>query len=138
MLSSEEKKQFTNSNNLIRIITPDTLPESDTFNPNNFLDDKNSFINNSMSVKIITQKNNKDKISQNNTNNNIKESNNNKRIDRKGNKICKNGKKKVTFIDKISNNKFANIIKVESFKEYNKMEEIKSNFVNHNGCCLIQ
>ena len=137
MLSTEEKKQFVNSNDLIRIITPDTLPESDTFNPNNFLDDKNSFINNSMSVKVIAQKNNKDKITYN-TNNNIKESNNSKRFDRKGNKICKNGKQKVTFIDKISNNKFAKIIQIESFKEYNKMEEIKSNCVNHNGCCLIQ
>ena len=138
MLSYEKEKQFVNINNLIRIITPDTLPESDTSNHNNFQNDQNSFGKNIISEKILEPKNIKDKGSLNNINNNIKKSNNYKRLDRYGNKICKNGRQKVTFIDKISNNKFANIIKVESFKEYNKMEEIKNNFVNHNGCCLIQ
>ena len=50
-----------------------------------------------------------------------------KRFDRLGNEICKNGKQKVTFIDKVSE---------RSFKEYNKMEDI--NLAQHNGCCLIE
>ena len=138
MLSSEERKQLVTSNNLIRRKTPETLPESNIYNPHYFQDDQNSFVKNTMAEKIIGPKNNEDKIFHNNSDNNIKESNENKRFDRNGNKICKNGKHKITFIDKISNNKFANITKVESFKEYNKMEEIKTNIVNHNGCCLIQ
>ena len=59
-----------------------------------------------------------------------------KRFDRLGNEICKNGKQKVTFIDKVTNNSFKKYINIESFKNYNKIED--ENIVQHNGCCLIE
>ena len=59
-----------------------------------------------------------------------------KRVDRFGSPITKGGKKhKVTFIDKITKKNFADVIKIESFKEENKMEEITD--TKKNNCCLI-
>ena len=66
-----------------------------------------------------------------NSNNNLLS----KRFDRNGNEICKKGKQKVTFLDKITNNRLVEFINVENFKKYNKLEEI--NIVEHNKCCLI-
>ena len=130
MLLNEDKQYCCNSpkSNFVRIITPNTQPETDTFSPIPSQDNQISFLNNNMPEQIPNIM--KKKTS--------KSSSNNKRIDRNGNIICKNGRQKITFIDKISKNKITDIIKVESFKEYNKMEEITSNCVVHNGCCLIQ
>ena len=61
---------------------------------------------------------------------------NNKRMDQLGNPIIKKGKQKVTFIDKISNQKFEDVIKIESFKDYNKTEETTSKNSN-NTCCFL-
>ncbi len=58
-----------------------------------------------------------------------------KRVDRFGTPIAKGGKQKVTFIDRITKNNFTYVIKVESFKEFNKMEEVSS--TKKNNCCLI-
>ena len=58
-----------------------------------------------------------------------------KRVDRFGAPIVKGGKHKVTFIDRITKNNFTVVIKVESFKEYNKMEEVSN--TKRNNCCLI-
>ena len=58
-----------------------------------------------------------------------------KRYDKLGNLITKGGKQKVTFIDKITCKNFIEVIKIESYKEYNKMEEV--NPYNNNGCCLL-
>jgi hypothetical protein len=59
-----------------------------------------------------------------------------KRLDRFGCPITKGGKQRVTFIDKITKTNFVEIVKIESFKDYNKMEEIRSS--NHtNTCCEI-
>ena len=59
-----------------------------------------------------------------------------KRLDRFGCPILKGGKQRVTFIDKITKTNFVEVIKIESFKEFNKMEEVKSS--NHrNTCCEI-
>ena len=58
-----------------------------------------------------------------------------KRVDRFGTPISKGGKQKVTFIDRITKNNFTYVIKVESFKEFNKMEEVSS--TKKNNCCLI-
>ena len=58
-----------------------------------------------------------------------------KRVDRFGTPIAKGGKQKVTFIDRITKNNFTNVIKVESFKEFNKMEEVSS--TSRNNCCVI-
>ena len=71
------------------------------------------------------------------TENNIKEySNNHKRQDKYGNPITKKGNQKVTFIDRITNKKFEEVIKIESFKDYNKSEEMKSKN-SFNTCCLL-
>ena len=58
-----------------------------------------------------------------------------KRVDRFGTPISHNGKQKVTFIDRITKKNFVEVIKVESFKEYNKMEEVSN--TRKNNCCLI-
>ena len=71
------------------------------------------------------------------TENNIGENPiNNKRIDKFGNPIIKNGKQRVTFIDKITTKKFEDVIKIESYKDYNKTEEVKSKN-SFNTCCFL-
>lgn len=59
-----------------------------------------------------------------------------KRLDRYACPITKNGKQKVTFIDKITKTSLVEVIQIESFKDYNKMEEIRSSS-NKNTCCGI-
>ena len=58
-----------------------------------------------------------------------------KRFDIFGNLITHGGKQKISFIDKISKNNFIEVIKIESFKEFNKMEEVAPR--DRNGCCLL-
>ena len=58
-----------------------------------------------------------------------------KRYDMFGNLITRGGKQKISFIDKITKNNFVEVIKIENYKEYNKMEEVPRN--NGNGCCLL-
>ena len=41
-----------------------------------------------------------------------------------GNIITHGGKQKISFIDKISKYNFVEIIKIDNYKEYNKMEEV--------------
>ena len=65
----------------------------------------------------------------------VKTFNNNKRIDRYGNMIIHGGKQKVSFIDRVSKNNFTEVVKIENYKEYNKMEEPTNN--HGNGCCLL-
>jgi hypothetical protein len=127
MLRYEEKKTDVNlsTQNILRLATPNTHQETETtpeVSNNQLL-----FFNRINTEKDITY-NNKNI----NENNNIKK----KRIDRNGNLICKNGKHKITFIDKITNKNFTDIINVESFKKYNKIEEVSCVSDNH-GCCII-
>ena len=68
------------------------------------------------------------------------ESNNNckyNRIDSFGNLIKKKGKQKISFIDKITKKTFVDVIKIESYKAYNKMEEL-SHTDMQNNCCIIE
>ena len=58
-----------------------------------------------------------------------------KRVDRFGAPISRGGKQKVTFIDRITKRNFVEVIKVESYKEFNKMEEVTNKKVNN--CCFI-
>ena len=58
-----------------------------------------------------------------------------KRIDMFGNQITHGGKHKISFIDRISKNNLIEVIKVENYKEYNKMEEVTQS--RGNGCCLV-
>ena len=71
----------------------------------------------------------------NNKNNKLNKNEKAIRRDRDGNEIFHGGKYKVTFIDRVTNNNFSEVIKVENYKEYNKMEEPNSN--RGNGCCLL-
>ena len=58
-----------------------------------------------------------------------------KRYDRKGIEIKKGGKQKLTFIDKIGKGKLIETIQIESFKEYNLIEEVYDD--RKNSCCNI-
>ena len=58
-----------------------------------------------------------------------------KRYDIYGNLIEHKGKQKISFIDCVSKNSLFEIIKVDNYKEYNKIEEVSP--INRNGCCLI-
>ena len=57
------------------------------------------------------------------------------RKDRFGNMIEHGGKQKVTFIDRVTKNNFTEVVKVENFKKYNKMEQPSSN-PGYN-CCIL-
>ena len=65
----------------------------------------------------------------------VKTFNKEKRTDKFGNTIIHGGKQKISFIDKISKNNFVEVIKIENYKQYNKMEE-PSNKKGIN-CCLL-
>ena len=65
----------------------------------------------------------------------VKTFNKERRIDKYGNIITHGGKQKVTFIDKVSKNHFTEVIKIENYKQYNKMEEITNN--KGNNCCIL-
>ena len=142
MLINEEKKNNFNLsvNNLIALKACNNSPDIETFSPSIAPDTTNnqiSLLNNNSPEKDISSpyiKSQKKFQFKNIKNNN--DSSHIKRMDRNGNEICKNGKQKVTFIDKITKNNFVDIINIESFKKYNKVEEV--NFANHNGCCLIE
>ena len=122
---------------LNRVVTQKTNAETDKLNPSGspeiFTNNHNSVINNIIPENEVQSINNKkeDKIKENKLNSN----NNNlkgKRVDRSGNPIIKNGKKKVSFM-----NNLAEIIKIESYKEYNKMEEVSTSS-QQNNCCVIE
>ena len=141
MLINEEKKNNFNLsvNNLIVLKGCNNSPDIETFSPSMVPDINNNQIsllnnNNNSPEKEITSPNNKNQKKFQFKY--IKSNNSLKRMDRNGNEICKNGKQKITFIDKITKNNFVDIINIESFKKYNKIEEV--NFANHNGCCLIE
>ena len=63
---------------------------------------------------------------------NNKEKHFKQRKDLYGNPIIKKGKQRVTF-----SNQFVDIIKIKSYKDYNKTEEIKSNKNFYNNSCLL-
>ena len=127
---------------LNRVVTQKTNAETDKLNPSGnpeiFTNNHNSVINKIIPEDEIQSINNKkeDKKNENmliSNNNNLK----GKRVDRFGNPIIKKGKQRVSFMDKMSSNNFAEIIKIESYKEYNKMEEVSTSS-QQNNCCVIE
>ena len=98
---------------------------------NNAKNITNKEINNNANKNDLDDKNNPTNIENNKVNKNEKGI----RHDRFGNEIFRGGKYKVTFIDKVTKKNFSEVIKVENYKEYNKMEEPKSN--RGNGCCFL-
>ena len=91
-------------------------------------------ISNDINKKILPDKNDSDHLAKNKLNK-VKTYEKDRRIDRFGNLIIHGGKQKVSFIDKISNNQFTEIVKVENYKKYNKMEE--TSHTRGNNCCLL-
>jgi hypothetical protein len=62
----------------------------------------------------------------------------NQRIDKYGNPIKKGGRQRVTFIDKINSGNFTDVIPIESFKEFNKVDEFPTTDKNaFNSCCSV-
>ena len=127
---------------LNRVVTQKTNAETDKLNPSGnpeiFTNNHNSVINKIIPEDEIQSINNK---KEDKKNKNMLNSNNNnlkgKRVDRFGNPIIKKGKQKVSFMDKMTSNNFAEIIKIESYKEYNKMEEVSTSS-QQNNCCVIE
>ena len=55
--------------------------------------------------------------------------------------IIHGGKQKVTFIDRVSKKNLTEVVKIENFKEYNKMEEVNNknqgDNCSMNNCCSL-
>ena len=58
-----------------------------------------------------------------------------KRYDRTGIEIKKGGKQKLSFMDKIGKGKLVDTIAIESFKEYNLIEEVSDD--KKHSCCYV-
>ena len=58
-----------------------------------------------------------------------------KRYDRSGIEIKKGGKQKLSFMDKIGKGKLVDTIAIESFKEYNLIEEVSDD--KKHSCCYV-
>ena len=122
---------------LNRVVTQKTNAETDKLNPSGnpeiLTNNHNSVINKIIPENEVQSINNKkeDKKKENNLKSNNNKING-KRFDRFGNPILKKGKQKISILDN-----FAEIIKVESYKEYNKMEEVCSSS-QQNNCCAIE
>ena len=153
MLLNEHTNNDTNKNKFInRVKTVKTRPDTDTLNPSGFSNNLNSVLKNTSNKNNIYKKTETVKINDNEQHNNdsinIEKKINDKlalkknkldsngRIDRFGNRICKNGQQRVSFIDKISKSNIISVINVESFKKYNKMEEVSMNN-QQNYCCIL-
>ena len=98
---------------------------------NNTKNIANKEITNNLNKNNLDDKNNQI----NNKNNKLNKDEKVVRRDRLGNEIIRGGKYKVTFIDKVTKKNFSEVIKVENYKEYNKMEEPSNS--RGNGCCLL-
>ena len=59
-----------------------------------------------------------------------------KRCDINGNEIKKKGKHKISFVDKITNKRLVDAEEIESFKQYNIVEDVV-NEGNHHSCCIV-
>ena len=128
MFNEEIRNEISlSSNNIHRIITPNTHPETETLGQANIYESSNNqniYNNNKFIEKDIS------------SNNKIVNKINNKRKDRNGNEICKNGKQRVTFADKIKYKRLVDIVNIQNFKQYNRIEEVSS-IANYNRCCII-
>ena len=144
MIEIEENNVNYPKNNkaLNRVVTQKTNAETDKLNPSGspeiLTNNHNSVINKIIPENEVQSINNKkeDKKKENNLKSNNNKLNG-KSVDRFGNPILKKGKQKVSFLDKMTSNNFAEIIKIESYKEYNKMEEVSSSN-QQNNCCAIE
>ena len=91
--------------------------------------------NNSHNIYVINNYFEEKKNLNNNENFPVGKWKDGKRYDRKGTEIKKGEKQKITFIDKIGKGKLIDTIPIESFKEYNLIEEVSED--RKNSCCYI-
>ena len=110
-----------NQNDIINKKSTDDIINDNKQNNNN-----NNNINDKQKLNINNSKINKAKTFETG-----------KRKDRYGNMIIHGGKQKVTFIDRVSKNNFTEVVKVENYKEYNKMEEQTESGSRGNICCCF-
>ncbi len=132
MMEKDENYIANSEEKIKREITPQTNTEAETTNFRGSIEFK-SIQNNDVSKEKQYKKINSAKLSPDSK---YKNESCLTRLDSFGNPILKNGRQKISFIDKISNNKFVDEIKIESFKSYNKMEEISTSNMQ-NTCCFI-
>ena len=102
---------------------------------------KNIGIKNSKSNKVLDTNLINDIIPNKPILNKVKTFNIEKRTDKFGNMIIHGGKQKVTFIDRVSKKNLTEVVKIENFKEFNKMEEVNNknqgDNCSINNCCLL-
>ena len=93
--------------------------------------------NNSHNIYVINNYFEDKKNNRNSVNNNIPIGlwKDKKRYDRNGNEIKKGGKQKLYFIDKVGKGRLVETIAIESFKQYNLIEEVSED--RKNSCCFI-
>ena len=122
----EEKKDFINLN----------LKNKTKEDNSNNIGIKNSKTNKVSDKNLIN-----DAFLNNPNLNKVKTFNNEKRTDKFGNMIIHGGNQKVTFIDRVSKKNLTEVVKIENFKEYNKMEEINNknqgDNCSMNNCCFL-
>ena len=144
-MTTNDKKEINNIyslkvNNISREITQKNSPETEKITPTGVpevYNNSNLTLHNSGHEHETQSSNNKKNEEVNTSKNKCKKIRNYRRVDSFGNPISKKGKQKISFIDKITNNKFVEVIKIESYKAYNKMEEITHTDMKNN-CCLIE
>ena len=134
------------NNNIIIDNKSISLSHKEDENKGQNLNSKSNFINNSIqdisnlneNILVINKESNKNIINTIKMNpklNKVKTFNKERRIDKYGNMIIHGGKQRVSFIDKVSKNNFTEVINVENFKQYNKIEDISNN--KGNNCCSL-
>ena len=133
MKLNNENNNATNlsKKSLLKIMDPSSQNNMLPISPNQISDVNTAQVTfiNDLSLKIVET----NKFS---FKNNLNAEKNHQRIDRFGNRIIKKGKHKVSFIDKITKTKFEEVINVECYKSYNKMETVYGSS-SKNGCCEI-
>ena len=131
-LNKEEKKEENINNNNIKDKKEEKKKEEDSnININNITNN-----NNSHNIYVINNyfEDKKNKInSLNNTKIGLWKDG--KRYDRNGIEIKKGGKQKLSYLDRIGKGRLVDTIAIESFKEYNLIEEVSDH--RKNNCCFV-
>ena len=111
----EEKKKEEDSNTNINNIKNNNNSHN-IYVINNYFEDKKNKINSLNNTKIGLWKDGK-------------------RYDRNGIEIKKGGKQKLSYLDRIGKGRLVDTIAIESFKEYNLIEEVSDH--RKNNCCFV-
>ena len=133
----KNNKIKNNNNQNISLNLKDNENENKNKKNNNIYVINNIYIKNKNDNTIKKENNKKNNE---NIKENIKEndaiSGSSRRIDRLGNEIKKGGSQKICFLDKIDHKKLVETENIESYKDYNKSEEITTSNTK-SLCCII-